>query len=176
MADSKAIILLSNRTGHDGVYKQSPDGDTAELLVEQPSGVAQPRATPDGKWILYVPYPSPGEHPGLPQLMRILMAGGASQSLFAVSPGSVPLYARSPSEMRAVAEPSTDGRQVTLKAFDPLKGRDSEILRLDLDPSMNFWAMDLSLDGKRIAAIRPDGPIELFSSRGEATGSIRPKG
>ena len=175
--DSKEIILLSNRTGRSGIYKQSPDRDTPELLLEQPSDIAQPRATPDGKWIVYVLYKPPGEATRLPELMRVPLTGGTPQPVFPVSPGSVPLCTRSSSERCAVAEPSADGRQVTLTAFDPVKGRDSEILRLNLDPSVSFWAMDLSPDGKQIAAIRsPDGPIELFSSRGKATGSIRPQG
>src|SRR5260370_40466100 len=50
--DSKAIILMSMRNGHDGIYRQLLDEDTAEPLVTEAGGRGA-RATGGGKWVLY---------------------------------------------------------------------------------------------------------------------------
>ena len=68
-------------------------------------------------------------------------------------------------------------KQVIVTAFDPLKGRGSELTRFDLNPSTSFWAADLSPDGARVAAItNPAGPILLLSLRGLPHQELRVKG
>jgi Tol biopolymer transport system component len=62
-------------------------------------------------------------------------------------------------------------------AFDPVKGRGADLLRLDLDPDDENWSFDLSNDGTHIAAITgPKGPIHIFSLRGGSPRVIQAKG
>ena len=51
--DSKTIILVSNRSGQFGIYKQFLDSDMAEPLVTQGYG-RDPRMSPDGKSVVYL--------------------------------------------------------------------------------------------------------------------------
>src|SRR4029077_6750789 len=62
--DSKEVINVSNRAGVFGIYKQRLNEETAEPLVTEGYG-RNPRATPDGKWILYLgkTEASPGQVP-----------------------------------------------------------------------------------------------------------------
>ncbi|HEY7306436.1 MAG TPA: protein kinase [Bryobacteraceae bacterium] len=175
--DSRAIILWSNRTGRDEIYKQFLNRDTPELIVTEPGGIATARVSPDGKWIFYVTRTMTGEASGSPQLERVPITGGASQRMFPVRPGSSILCARSPSQICAIAERSEDAGQIIVTAFDALERRGSELIRLDLDPASDFWAVDLSPDGTRIAALNnPAGPIQILSLHAKSMQVIRPRG
>ncbi|HET9306113.1 MAG TPA: protein kinase [Candidatus Sulfotelmatobacter sp.] len=172
-ADGKNVILASNRTGNFGIYKQALNEETAQPLVTNGYG-RNPRATPDGNWILYL---GAGDSAGEP-VMRAPIRGGPSQLLFTARPGkSLISCARPPSEMCAIAEPNEDRKQVIISTVDPLKGRGPELLRFPLDPNENWWFWDLSPDGARVAATRsPAGPIYILSVRGESIREIKVNG
>lgn len=55
-ADGKAILFTSNRTGQFGIYKQSLDKNTSELVAVSTdgfrNGFRNARVSPDGKWVL----------------------------------------------------------------------------------------------------------------------------
>ena len=173
-ADSKAVIVLSDRTGRDGIYKQLLNEETAEPLVTETQGLGNPRVSADGNWILYRQMKDPAK--GF-QIMRVPIAGGSPQLVFTARPGSLILRARPPSSLCAIAEPTEDRKQVVITAFDPVKGRGRELARWDLDPATGFWGMDLSPDGTRIAALRNrEGPIHVLSLTGQAPQEIRLKG
>lgn len=167
--DGKNVILSSNRAGNFGIYKQALSEETAEPLVTEGYG-RNARATPDGKWILYLGAGDNGE-----PVMRVPISGGASQLLFTARPGkSLISCARPPSELCAIAEPSEDHKQVIILTLDPLKGRGPELTRFELDPKENGWFWDLSPDGTQIAATRsPAGPIYIFSVHGELIRKIK---
>jgi serine/threonine protein kinase/Tol biopolymer transport system component len=174
--DSRAVILLSNRTGGTGIYKQSLRDDTPELLVTERSGMMQPRVTPDGKSVLYVLDTNPREA-RRPQLARVPITGGPSERMFPVSPGSLLLCARAPAAVCAIAEPSEDHKEIIVTALDQIQRRGSELMRFKVDPTVDSWAVDLTPDGKRIAVLtNPAGPIEVFSLRGQSVQIIHPKG
>jgi serine/threonine protein kinase/dipeptidyl aminopeptidase/acylaminoacyl peptidase len=176
-ADSKTLILSSSLTG---IVKQLLSEEAPESLATLPEGVRDPHVSPDGKWVLYFPEgssPTPVVAINPEPLMRVPMDGGPSQPVFTAKPNSFPLCAKSPSHLCVIAEPTEDGKQMIISAFDPLKGRGAELTRFDLDPNKHPWAFDLSPDGTRIAALRsPAGPIYILSLRGLATQEIRVKG
>ncbi|HEU5403366.1 MAG TPA: protein kinase [Terriglobales bacterium] len=173
--DSKAIIFFSNRTGRVGIYKQSLEDDTPELLVTERSGIMHPCSTPDGKWVLYLLNTNPRKA-RQPQLARVPTTGGSSEQMFPVRPGSWPLCARPPANVCAIAEPSGDLKEVIVTALDPLRGRGPELMRFKVEPSVN-WAVDLTPDGNRIAVLtNPAGPIQIVSLRGQPVRIIHPKG
>ncbi len=172
-ADSSAVILLSNRTGQFGIYRQKLNQETAELIVTGKAGFANPRVSPDGKWILY----RRDKNESTMEIMRMPITGGAPHVIFEARPMSFIMRARSPASLCAIVEQTEDRKQMVITAFDPMQGRGQELKRFDIDPVTAFWNMDLSPDGTRIAAIRdPKGPIFILSLLGEPTQEVRPKG
>ncbi|MBZ5616843.1 MAG: protein kinase [Acidobacteriia bacterium] len=170
--DSKAIFLISNRTGAEGLYKQSLEEDTAEPLATGGFG-RYTHMTPDGKWVLYLKWPITTPEP----VMRVPVAGGPPEQLFGATPGSALTCAKFPSELCVIAEPADDRRQITVSALDPVHGRGPELARFDLDWKADGWPFELSPDGTRVAAIpSPEGPIYILSLRGQATQQVHVKG
>ena len=67
-----------------------------------------------------------------------------------------PRCSRPPASLSAIAERTADGQQLVLTAFDPIKGRGSELIRVRTDPAAAYkW--DLSPDGTRIAILQRSG-------------------
>ena len=172
--DSKAMILISNRTGHFGVYKQSLDEDDAQPVALEGYG-RNPKVTPDGQTILYL---GQGEHnagPGMePEpVLRVPMSGGPSQRLFVARRWSMLNCSRSILAGCVIAEPTEDLTQLVFSVLDADKGRGPELLRFEIDAKANDWWFDLSPDGTYIAATRSSaGPIYILSLRGLPTRQV----
>jgi eukaryotic-like serine/threonine-protein kinase len=176
--DSKAIFFNSNRSGHNGIYRQSLDQDIAESIVPEGYG-RDPRVTPDGKSIVYLgigengPPPARGPEP----VMRVSTAGGVSQRLFMARPFSLLTCAKSPSALCVIGEPTEDGQQLIVSAIDLVKGRGPELFRFPLVANDDTWFLDLSPDGTRVAATRTAaGPIYILSSDGHILQQVHMKG
>lgn len=176
--DSKSVILVSNRSGQYGIYKQFLDKDMAEPLVTQGYG-RDPRVSPDGTSVIYLgavvngPWPAKGPEP----VMRVSIAGGPSKRLFSASSGSLLTCARSPSDMCAIAELTEDGKQLAVSALDPMKGRGPELFRFAVASTDGNWTVNISPDGTRFAAAPSlAGPIHIFSLHGDLLQQVRLKG
>ena len=68
-----------------------------------------------------------------------------------------------------------------LTAFDPIKGRGTELTRFDVDPNIdqlaNYFSWDFSPDGTRLAAARgSDGYLQIRFLHGGPTQIVRLKG
>jgi Tol biopolymer transport system component len=176
--DSKAVIIRSNRTGHFGIYKQALNEDTATLIVPPTAGLGNARISSDGDWILYTRREELGtlSRSSEDDVLRIPVTGGSPDLLVKVRGGSLLCCARSPSNLCIVAEPTVDHKQVIISALDPLKGIGPELVRFNPDSIANTWAIDLSPDGTRIAAIPSSkGPIQILSLRGQPQQEIQMK-
>jgi DNA-binding winged helix-turn-helix (wHTH) protein/Tol biopolymer transport system component len=85
-SDSKAVIFLSDRNGHWGMYKQKLNRDPAETLLTADTYLPA-RTSSDGRWILFYSIPnegtdSPDAGSSTPlQLMRIPITGGPPELL-----------------------------------------------------------------------------------------------
>jgi serine/threonine protein kinase len=175
-SDGKEIIFASNRNGHVGIFRQSLDGETAEALVTGPYDGADARVSPDGASILYVAE-TDEESRGPMKIMSMPVAGGASELVLSARPYSEFRCARSASSSCVIGERTEDRKQFVLTAFDPLKGRGAELVRIDLDSEAKKLHWDLSPDGTRVAFTKtPQAPIEILFLDGEATQSIHVKG
>jgi serine/threonine protein kinase len=177
--DSKEVVLVADRAGRSGIFKQRLDEEAAQPLVTE--GYSRnARVAPDGKWILYLGVGDPLkpiEAKSQP-VMRVPIGGGVPQQLFIAKPGSIFSCARAPSELCAIGAPTDDLKQVVVTALNP-SGGGSELVRFPLDPNDTHlsWWQDLSPDGTRIAAIRnPAGPIYIFSVHGYLLRQIDVKG
>jgi hypothetical protein len=82
--------------------------------------------------------------------------GGPSQSVLTArnSFDNVARCSKSPATLCLIAEASSDHKQITFTAFDPLKGRGKEVFRYDSDSGATY-AWTLSPDGTRVALLNP---------------------
>jgi serine/threonine protein kinase/dipeptidyl aminopeptidase/acylaminoacyl peptidase len=185
-ADSNAVVFVSPREGHWGVFKQPLNTDSVTPIVTGQEEMVGARVSPDGVWVLYmVP---PGERGALAsaKVMRTPVAGGPPQLVSTAkwSPRLVmtsdfhgPLScAKSPATLCALAEQSQDAKQLIFTAFDALRGRGRELARFDIDPSGDYvWA--LSPDGTCIAILKSSEAQVSFLSVGRGDRrEIRVKG
>jgi serine/threonine protein kinase/Tol biopolymer transport system component len=174
-ADSTALIFSD---GH--LDKQFLNGD-AEPIAAPKGGVGGLCVSSDGKWVLYFPQEEVSKKSATAlnpaPVMRVPINGGPSQQVFTAEPGSILRCSRHPSDLCAIAEPVGNPKRVIVTAFDPLKGRGSELTRFALNPNSDDWDWDLSPDGTRIAAVQnPAGPIYILSLRGQPTQEVWVKG
>ena len=175
--DGKAVVFVSNRDGHPQLFHQGVASGTAEpILPSLPDLTVGPQMSPDGAWILYLVYPSGWGSSEPVALMKIGLAGGAPHLVMRTSVGSKPSQrcARLPAKLCAIAERSSDQKHIIFTQFDPLQGRESELLRFDTETTPDAdYAWDLSPDGTRIAILkRSDATISLLSLVGRAQQNI----
>ena len=181
-ADSKAAIVVQNRGDHYGIYKQLLDSDIPEPIVTNVAGGLLETAllSPNGRWIIALIFPMPGDSSTPRPIVRIPIAGGSPELILSVSAWANFFCARSPANVCMVVEPSVDHKQMIVSAFDPIKGRGLEVAHYDVDPlptEVGVPLCDISPDGTRLVTSRgPDGPIQILSLRGKPVQVIRMKG
>jgi len=174
-ADSKTLILDHLRGDHYEISEQSLNGDTPESVLARGPGLAERAiASPDGKWIILQLFPVKADPVLLRttvRVMRVPITGGTSETIFTVREGGSTLCARPPSHLCVVAETTEDLKEMTITAFDPIKGRGAELARFGLAEDQGLGSdhlllCDLSPDGSRLALARsPAGPIEIHFLR-----------
>ena len=73
-----------------------------------------------------------------------------------------------------IAEQTEDQKQAVITAFDPSKGRGSELTRISVDPETKTGPFELSPDGSRLAVIRNTGsPLQILSIKGVVLQEIK---
>jgi Tol biopolymer transport system component len=173
--DSKTVLFYSNRNGTCGIFKQAIGQETAEPVVMGPQAAVLPRLSADGAGILYLA-PS-NEGPG--RLMRIPVNGGVPQLVLETRNWQDHECASAPSSLCVVAEERQDQKQLTLTAFDPLKGRGKVLRTIQQDPNVQYDAMGLSPDGTMFAVSywgEAEIDIRLLSLSGGSDREITVKG
>jgi len=178
-ADGKAIIFHSNRNGPMGIFKQSLNDETPEVLVvgKEEYAPAASVLSPDGSSLIYTLLPTEqgGESAPPSRIMRVSITGGSPRLLMTTLLSGPPRCARSPASLCAIAERTSDGTQLVFTALDPMKGRGRELIRFVVDPGRNY-SWDLSPDGARIViAKQPGKQFDILSLNGHATQSITVK-
>ena len=169
--DSKKIIFVSNRSGHDEFYAQRLDEDTPEVLVDGPGFPCC--LSPDGRWFIYFTHGKSGTNSAW-QLMRVPITGGPPQEILTAKNLVDSSCARSPSGMCVIAERTEDQKQVVITAFDLSKGRGSELTRISVDPETETGPFKISPDGARIAVIRNTaGPLQVLTLKGQVLWEIK---
>jgi len=180
MADSKAVLLWSNRNGPWDIFKQALDQAEAELVVTGPDYKQQPVASPDGSWILYLSSATDDVHATTPvRIMRVPISGGAPQSVLE-GPGIDGMAcARSPATICLFSERTPDDKQLLFSRFDPIHGRGRELTRIDRGQANLCCVWDLSADGSRLAFAQYDdheGHIQILPLSGAKATEINVKG
>jgi eukaryotic-like serine/threonine-protein kinase len=168
-ADGRAIVFFSNRTGHWSIFRQGLDQDSAQLLVPGSPGVENyaPKVSPDGSWIVYLEVSGELWSPSQAKIMRVPVHGGAPEQIFSARAYNGLRCTDVVANFCAFAEQSADGRELVFSAFDPVKGRGRELVRIPCNPSRLYnWA--LSPDGKYISAAQEEqGTIYLRRTDGQ---------
>jgi len=170
--DSKEILFHSDRSGNVDIYKQALNEDAAEPFVATPQVDSDPRLSPDGAWVIYrsIAKPEDIDTSAPSQLRRVPASGGPSQLGLTAHGYSDDRCARAPATLCLLREHTDDRRQLVFTAFDPVKGRGSEVTRIATDPRAEYnW--DLSPDGSQIATLFPAGEnrIRLIPIQGGAS-------
>jgi WD40 repeat protein len=151
---------------------QTLNADAAEPILTRVEGglVENAMLSPDGKWVVTQIYTIPHIPSAQAPLMRIPITGGSPELIFRVREGSSSFCARFTSNLCAVAEATEDNKQMIVTAFNPVKGRGTELARFDLNPDWedHLPLVDISPDGKHLVIARgTKGPIEIHSVRGQ---------
>ena len=170
-------MFVSNRSGHDGIYRQSIDQETPEPLVVGPEDVAVARVSPDGAWVVYRSSRKRVIQLEPVQILRSPIAGGPSQLVLMARPDVSIACARSPASLCVVGEPAENRKQLVFTAFDVLKGRGAELAKADIDPKESSRALGpVSRWQSHSDLSSPQGPIRVLALDGRPTLEIRVKG
>lgn len=153
-ADSKEVLFASDRNGHTQIFRQSLQSDNPQLVAFAYPNPGLCCVSPDGAWLLIFTTPDPSS--ASLELRRMPINGGPSQSVLTArnSFDNVARCSKSPATLCLIAEASSDHKQITFTAFDPLKGRGKEVFRYDSDSGATY-AWTLSPDGTRVALLNP---------------------
>jgi hypothetical protein len=160
-------------------------GDLTAVVDDQSAvGFRAARVTADGKWVMAFLDPKSGGPSGPEQLMRMPFAGGTPELIFQSSPDSEISCASPVKSLCVIAEGTEDGKEVVVRAVDPVKGRGLELARFDLHPSQAIfhpgtgtWSFEISPDATLLAVRESaEGPIHIISLRGQQEVVIQPKG
>jgi Tol biopolymer transport system component len=181
-ADSKTVLLVSDRTGTFGLFRQGINQETAEPIVTPTQRIATVGnvLSPDGAWILYHEIPAKASTER--RMMRVPVNGGTPQFVMTtrVIRGAGGYgCARSPANLCVLLELTPDEKQVTFTAFDPLQGRGKVLRTIERDPTVEYFLSSLSPDGSTYALARTgeaDIHIRLLSLAGGADREITVKG
>jgi eukaryotic-like serine/threonine-protein kinase len=155
-ADSKAVVFLSDRNGHWGIFKQALNQDSAEGLVigAKNAEADSPRITPSGTWLLYQELAEKTDRLWpMARLMRVPVNGGPPEFLFSARFYNSHRCSRTEANLCVFAEQTSDGEWLVFSALDPIRGRGRELAKFSTDP-LGFYHWDVSPDGKRIAVLK----------------------
>jgi eukaryotic-like serine/threonine-protein kinase len=176
-ADGRAVIFVSNRTGHWGIFRQSLDQDSPQMLVPGAPGAENytPKVSPDGDWIVYLEVHGQLWSLSQAKIMRVPVHGGAPEQIFSTRAYNGLRCTDAAANFCAFAEQSADGHELIFSAFDPVKGRGRELARAPCNPARHYnWA--LSPDGKYIASAQEEqSTINLRRTDGQVLPDITVK-
>ncbi|HXM59744.1 MAG TPA: winged helix-turn-helix domain-containing protein [Terriglobales bacterium] len=175
--DSKTVIFVSDRSGHTELFEQTAGADTAVRVPSPMQAFGRDhRMSPDGGSILYMVYPTEWGKSQPIGLMRMPIAGGASQLVLKSSIGAEPSLrcARDPATTCILAETSSDHTQLVFTEIDLLRGRGREIARFGIRTTPDaHYSWDLSPDGTHMAILRQsEATITFVTLASNATHSI----
>ncbi|MDE3168040.1 MAG: PD40 domain-containing protein [Acidobacteriota bacterium] len=160
--DGRSLLFTSDRGGRLDIFRQNVESPVPLAIVDGEEERRDARFSPDGRWILYL---ARSGSEGQGRLMRVAVAGGPPQPVFAVAgypapsrvapagtaPGATLLghprfrCALSPHSPCVLSEVIQN--HATFTAFDPIEGRKRELARIDA-PLPDSW--DLSPNGQWI--------------------------
>jgi Tol biopolymer transport system component len=188
-ADSRALFLQSDRTGHMNIFRQRLGLTNAESVVMDQDDNRAPVLSSDKRWILYFAWPRSTPQTNTAKLMRKPLAGGTAELVLEAkgAPGSAqtsyrvimptmtgqPAF-RCPSQRDSACVLAEAGQhEVVFYSFSPVPAATkSELFRIKADDP-NTVAWDLSPDGSRVAYAEYDWHSTTVHIRDLGTNLVR---
>jgi len=160
-SDSKTLIILSNRQGGWGFYKQNRNAGMAEPIItgikDKPSWAS---ISSDGRWILYDA--RDGDDPRTAaHIMRVPLSGGLPEDTGEARAQAMNCPGSTPSKC-VISELTQDNQEVVFSAWEAQGGRENELARIRHRHAENLrWV--LSRDGSHIAISDGDASLDILS-------------
>jgi eukaryotic-like serine/threonine-protein kinase len=162
-ADSGSLLIDSNRTTREQIYRLYVDGRNPQAIVPGTDNQSYSEITPDGTWIIFwsFQYDEKGNLKSQ-TVMRVSSAGGTPERIFESQPDET-TYLHCPSRSGSSCVLSLWAKdQLSFYQFDPVKGQGKELARTHLEKPKNV-AWSISPSGSQIA----------MASRDSLNGQIR---
>ncbi len=160
--DSKTVILTSDRSGTQGIYRQDLDKLSAERIVTMPGHQLLARVTPDAAEVLFLNY-DPAKSPHS-QLMRVPIGGGTPYLV--PNAEQISFNYRCPHAGVCIMA-QKQGEGFVIAELDPAKGKGREIYR-----DSHVEHLDVSPDGKWISVTSGKGAETKIVIRSHSTGDV----
>ena len=148
--DSKTILIASNRTGREQLFKQKLDQDTAEPLIPSPDNQDSAELSPEDGWILYWSFPLNGGALAPLDVMRFPAGGGSPEKLLEFPPDTTTFFHCPSGSGGSCALSLLEGDDLIFYALSPVKGKGKELARTKVGKITGLDWM-ISPDGLRIA-------------------------
>ena len=167
-ADSKTVVVRSNRDGRWRIYKQPLDGTAAEPLIREPEKAMQARVL--GSWVIYEIRPKGANCTTPVSVLRVPFSGGSAEEIV-----KAPIRDVRCGRVSCITfECSQDPEQYVFRSFDPVQGLGRELARVD--GRMGNASFSLSPDGTRIAVLKSlQQSIDIYPASGAAPWKVKVK-
>ncbi|MGH9555833.1 MAG: hypothetical protein ACRD2Y_08430 [Terriglobales bacterium] len=152
--DGQTLFFHSDRNGNWNIFKQRLHERKAQDFVLGSGGHTEARLGPGAVWVLYWDNVETGAVPPPRRLLRVPISGGAPEVVLEAKRGAAFRCAAAGSRC-ALSEPDKANGELVLSAFDPVRGRSGELVRLAND-SAGSPVWDLSPDGSTVAIVDLD--------------------
>ncbi|HXC61849.1 MAG TPA: hypothetical protein VNV63_04165, partial [Nitrospiria bacterium] len=156
LADSRAMLISSSRTGRGQIYRLYLDGRNPEAIAPGPDIQDDAEISPDGAWIMYwsIQHDEKGNLKSL-SATRVSSAGGTPERIFESQPDQT-TYFHCPSRPGSPCVLSLwEKDQLSFYEFDAVKGQGKELARTHLEkPKILAWS--ISPSGSQIAMTSRD--------------------
>jgi len=178
-ADGNAVIFMSYRAGHWGIYKQALNQESSVTLVAgaEKAETYSPKVSPDGNWVVYLEVPDEIWSLSPSKLMRIPIEGGTPESIMTGRFYRGIRCTGVQASFCVFAELPEKSNELTFWSFDPVKGRGKELGHMTVDIKKSYnWA--LSPDGQLITAgvENAESTLYLLRTDGRKANNIEIKG
>jgi len=177
MHDSKTILLWSNRTGRDQIFRQQLEQDVTEPLIPGADDENYAEMSPDGRWILYwsSPHAAAGSATTTNHLMRLPVSGGLPEQVLEARIDATTGFHCPSRPVGSCIFSHWDKGQLIFYELDPIQGQGQELARTKLG-LMTELSWTTSPDGLRIAvATRDQLPeqVRVLDSRSGAERNLQ---
>jgi Tol biopolymer transport system component len=151
-ADGNGLFFYSDRSGNWDIFRQSLQDKTAQDFVLAGGEQVEPRVSGDGLWVLYWDYVEKEGGASAPmRLLRVATSGGAPELVLEASRGAKVRCAHKSSQCTLSELDKVNGKLV-FSAFDSMRGKKSELIRVPIDPGASpEW--DLSPDDSSVGIV-----------------------
>jgi hypothetical protein len=158
--DGRSVLFFSNRNGTYDIFRQSLDETTAQALVENKRYKIRPRASPDGKWVLYYDPPGIQSWNEYVRISRVPLVGGPTETVTEEQGLYVFHCSRLPANRCIVGV--LHPKELIIYSLDPIRGKGPELIRIPVNADVEEPNLDLSPTVKVLLLFRSVPLLDRF--------------